>query len=67
MWGRSFAWETTLFGVSPLSYCQTGVLSQMHRREADSYRNLERLCAAAGRAWPEMANVPNRYLLPRGR
>ena len=66
-WGRSFEWETTLFDVTPLSYCQAGLLPQMHRQEADIYRNLETLCAAAGRAWLGMVNVPNRYLLPRKR
>ena len=66
-WGRSYDWETTLFDVTPLSYCQAGLLPQMHRQEADIYRNLETLSVAAGRVWPGMVNVPNRYLLPRKR
>lgn len=64
-WGRGFAWETTLFDVTPLSYCQAGLLPQMHRRERDVYRNLARLLAAAGRVQPALPNVPNRYLVPR--
>ncbi len=65
-WGRGFPWETTLFDVTPISYCQAGLLPQMHRREPDVYRNLERLLAAARRPRPPLPNVPNRYLLPRG-
>ena len=65
IWGRSFEWETTLFDVTPLSYCQAGLLPQMHRREVDIYANLRELCSSAGRPWHEHANVPNRYLQPR--
>lgn len=64
-WGRGFEWETTLFDVTPVSYCQAGLLPQVHRREADVYRNLTALLAAAGRTVPPFANVPNRYLRPR--
>lgn len=64
-WGRGFDWETTLFDVTPISYCQAGLLPQMHRRERDVYRNLARLLAAAGRGQPALPNVPNRYLVPR--
>ena len=63
-WGRGFPWETTLFDVTPLSYCQAGLLPQMHRREADVYRNLRTLLAAAGRPVPPLPNVPNAYLQP---
>jgi hypothetical protein len=66
-WGRGFDWETTLFDVTPISYCQAGLLPQMHRREADVYRNLTALLRAAGRPVPAWANVPNRYLTPRPR
>lgn len=63
-WGRGFAWETTLYDVTPINYCQAGLLPQFHRREADVYRNLGLLLAAAGRAGAPFANVPNRYLQP---
>ena len=66
-WGRGFDWETTLFDVTPISYCQAGLLPQMHRRELDVYRNLGTLLAAAGRPAPVLANVPNRYLVTRPR
>jgi ankyrin repeat protein len=66
-WGRGFEWETTLFDVTPISYCQAGLLPQMHRRELDVYRNLHALLAAAGRPVPALPNVPNRYLAPRPR
>jgi hypothetical protein len=64
-WGRGFEWETTFYDVTPVSYCQAGLMPQMHRREADVYRNLGHLFAAAGRPAPSLANVPNRYLRPR--
>ncbi len=64
-WGRGFEWETTLYDVTPISYCQAGLLPQVHRREADVYRNLGQLLAAAGRPAPSLVNVPNRYLQPR--
>ena len=65
VWGRGFDWETTLFDVTPLSYCQFGLLPQMHRREQDIDANVRRLLAAAGRSLPPLGNVPNRYLEPR--
>ena len=64
-WGRGFDWETTLYDVTPISFCQAGLLPQVHRREADVYRNLAHLLAAAWRPAPSLANVPNRYLQPR--
>ncbi len=64
-WGRGFEWETTLFDVTPINYCQAGLLPQMHRRERDVYANLALLLAEAKRAVPPLHNVPNRYLLPR--
>lgn len=66
-WGRGFEWETTLFDVTPISYCQAGLLPQVHRREADVYRNLTALLTAAGRPCQAWSNVPNRYLAPRPR
>ncbi len=64
-WGRGFEWQTTLYDVTPISYCQAGLLPQFHRREIDIYRNLDALLTAAGRGGAPFANVPNRYLQPR--
>ncbi len=61
-WGKGFAWETTCFDVTPLSYAQLGLLAQMHRSEKDTYQNLRTLLQAAGRWVPPLENVPNRYL-----
>jgi hypothetical protein len=38
----------------------------MHRQERDVYDNVKLLLQAAGRTPPPLANVPNRYLAPRG-
>lgn len=65
-WGRGFEWETTLFDVTPISYCQAGLLPQFHRKEADVYRNLDALLVATRRKGAPFTNVPNRYLQPRG-
>jgi hypothetical protein len=65
-WGRGFEWETTLFDVTPITWCQAGLLPQWHRREADIWRNVRELLAAGGRPAPPLPNVPNRYLQPRG-
>lgn len=61
-WGKGFEWETTLLDVTPLSYAQLGLLPQMHRTEADTYRTVRLLLEAAGRVVPVSDNVPNRYL-----
>lgn len=61
-WGKGFEWETTLFDLTPISYCQLGLLPQMHRAEIDIDANVRLLLEAAGRNVPAMANVPNRYL-----
>lgn len=65
-WGKGFDWETTFFDVTPVSYAQFGLTPQVHRREADVYANVRLLLAAAGRPVPPLANVPNRYLQPKG-
>lgn len=65
-WGKGFEWETTCFDVTPMSYAQLGLLPQMHRSERDVYDNLRLLLEASGRSIPPMANVPNRYLKPKG-
>lgn len=62
VWGRGFAWETTLIDVTPISYAQLGMLPQLHRKELDCYENMQLLLAAAGRVVPPFNNVPNRYL-----
>jgi hypothetical protein len=65
VWGKGFEWETTCFDVTPISYCQFGLLPQVHRRESEIYANIERLMRASGRSLPPLQNVPNRYLQPR--
>ncbi len=61
-WGKGFAWETTCFDVTPISYAQLSLLPQMHRTERDCYENVKALLKAAGRDVPPLGNVPNRYL-----
>lgn len=63
-WGKGFAWETTCFDVTPVSYAQLGLLPQMHRRDRDVYASVKLLLEAAGRGVPPLPNVPNRYLTP---
>jgi ankyrin repeat protein len=65
-WGQGFEWETTFFDVTPVSYAQLGLMPQVHRRERDIYANIRLLLEAAGRPVPPLANVPNRYLQPKG-
>jgi hypothetical protein len=67
VWGRGFDWETTFYDVTPISYCQAGLLPQVHRKEVDVYCNLGALLVAAGRRGAPFPNVPNKYLQPRGR
>jgi ankyrin repeat protein len=66
-WGKGFEWETTFFDLTPVSYAQLGLMPQVHRTEAEIYSNLRLLLAAAGRPVPQLPNVPNRYLQPKGR
>lgn len=66
-WGRGFEWETTLFDVTPISYCQFGLLPQVHRREQDIDHNVRLLLKHANRPIPAMPNIPNRYLKPRNK
>jgi hypothetical protein len=61
-WGPGNSWETTFFDVTPISYCQFGLLPQMQRAELDIYDNIRYLFSAAARPAPPLANVPNRYL-----
>ncbi len=65
-WGRGNDWATTFFDVTPISYCQMGLMPQVTRREEDIYGNIQLLIQAAGRPVPPMLNVPNHYLRPRG-
>jgi ankyrin repeat protein len=65
-WGKGFEWETTFFDVTPISYAQLGLMPQVHRRERDIYANIRLLLEAARRPVPPLANVPNRYLQPKG-
>jgi ankyrin repeat protein len=64
VWGKGYDWETTFFDVTPISYCQFGLMPQVTRRERDIYANIRLLLEAAGRPVPPLANVPNRYLHP---
>jgi hypothetical protein len=64
-WGQGFEWETTFFDLTPISYCQLGLLPQVHRSETDIYANIRLLLEAARRPVPPLANVPNRYLRPK--
>ena len=64
--GEEPEWETTFFDLTPLSYCQLGLMPQVHRKERDIYANVRILLEAANRAVPPLANVPNRYLKPKG-
>lgn len=64
-WGKGFEWETTCFDVTPVSYCQFGLLPQVHRRELDIYSNIRQLLEFAKRRVPPLENVPNRYLNPK--
>lgn len=61
-WGKGFAWETTCFDVTPISYAQMGLLPQMQRIEQAFYDNVRALLHAAGCTIPPLENVPNRYL-----
>lgn len=63
-WGQGFAWETTCFDVTPVSYAQLGLLPQMQRSETHCYENIAELLRAARRPVPPLENVPNRYLAP---
>ena len=64
-WGKGYAWETTFFDVTPISYAQLGLLPQVHRNELDIYSNIRLLLAASGRSVPPLDNIPNRYLQPK--
>ena len=61
-WGKGFSWETTFFDVTPISFAQTGLFPQVHRKEDQTYENIRYLLKAAGRPVPPLGNVPNRYL-----
>lgn len=66
-WGKGYAWETTMFDVTPITYAQMGLLPQVHRREEDIYANIKFLIEAAGRSMAPLNNVPNRYLRPKAK
>jgi ankyrin repeat protein len=62
LWGESFAWETVVFDVTPISYAQCGLYRQFHRLEADVYSNIEYLYRKRYLRAPRILNVPNKYL-----
>jgi hypothetical protein len=49
----------------PISYAQSGLLPQVHRKEQDIYDVIRRLLRAASRTVPPLVNVPNRDLIRR--
>jgi hypothetical protein len=66
-WGKGYQWETTLFDITPIFYALMGLLPQVRRSECDINANVRLLVEAAGRKYPPLDNVPNRYLQPKGR
>jgi len=66
VWGGGFEWETIVFDVTPISYAQCGLYRQFHRREVDVYSNIAYLYRKRFRVEPEIRNVPNKYVFPRG-
>ncbi len=60
--GRGFAWESTFFDVTPISYAPIGLLPQVHRREPDVAADVRTLLEATGRLLPPLRNIPNRCL-----
>ncbi|HVF46933.1 MAG TPA: hypothetical protein VNA17_05140, partial [Pyrinomonadaceae bacterium] len=65
-WGKGYEWETIFFDVTPISYAQMGLLPQVHRREQDIVSNIKIMLEASAREVPSFANIPNRYLQPKG-
>jgi hypothetical protein len=65
VWGASFAWETVVFDVTPISYAQCGLYRQFHRSESDVYSNIEYLYRKRYLKGPRILNVPNKYLSSR--
>jgi len=63
LWGESMNWETVVYDVTPLSYAQSGLYRQFHRREEDVYSNIEYLYFKRYKKVPAVRNVPNKYLV----
>jgi hypothetical protein len=61
-WGKGYPWETTFVDVTSISFAQMGLLPQVHRNERQIYDNICFLLESAGRAVPQLTNVPNEYL-----
>jgi len=62
VWGMGFAWETTIFDVTPISYAQCGLYFQFHRKEQNVYGNIAYLWRNKYGSEIKMRNVPNKYL-----
>ncbi|MBP2158075.1 MULTISPECIES: hypothetical protein [Asticcacaulis] len=61
-WGRGFDWDTTLFDATPLSYAQSGLLPQFHRRPEQIYDIISYLYRRKHGTIAPIRNVPNKYL-----
>jgi hypothetical protein len=62
VWGMGFAWETTIFDVTPISYAQCGLYFQFHRKEQNVYGNIAYLWRNRFGSEIKVRNVPNKYL-----
>ncbi|MGK2963177.1 MAG: ankyrin repeat domain-containing protein [Gemmatimonadaceae bacterium] len=62
VWGKDAPWETLILDVTPLSYAQCGAYAQFHRREEDTYSNLDYLYRRRFGVDLPRVNVPNTYL-----
>ena len=62
LWGESMSWETVVYDVTPISYAQSGLHRQFHRREQDVYNNIAFLHRKRFGSEPPTRNVPNKYL-----
>ncbi len=62
VWGKGFAWETTILDVTPISYAQCGLYFQFHRNEENVYANIAYLWRKKYGSEMKVRNVPNKYL-----
>jgi hypothetical protein len=62
VWGGGFDWETVVFDVTPISFAQCGLYSQVHRNERAVYSNIDYLYRKRYGVTAPSRNVPNKYL-----